>query len=59
MTFDSISVGKAQGQYLIDHAGTAKGTPLYIYTGAASDNNAFLFFQGAWSVLQPKIAKPT
>jgi putative multiple sugar transport system substrate-binding protein len=59
VTFDSISVGKAQGQYLIDHAGTAKGTPLYIYTGAASDNNAFLFFQGAWSVLQPKIADGT
>jgi putative multiple sugar transport system substrate-binding protein len=32
---------------------------LYLYAGAPSDNNAFLFFQGAWSVLQPKIADGT
>lgn len=58
VTFDSVSVGAAQGQYLIDQA---KGTknPLYLYAGAASDNNAFLFFEGAWSVLQPKIADGT
>src|SRR5512135_1544196 len=58
VTFDSVSVGKAQGQYLVDHA-TGKGNPLYLYAGAATDNNAFLFFQGAWSVLQPKIADGT
>ncbi|MEB3101410.1 sugar ABC transporter substrate-binding protein [Ferviditalea candida] len=58
VTFDSVAVGKAQGQYLIDHA-KGKGEPLYLYAGAASDNNAFLFFQGAWSVLQPKIADGT
>ena len=55
VTFDSISVGKAQAQYLVDK-NTAKGSPLYLYAGAASDNNAFLFFEGAWTVLQPKIA---
>lgn len=32
---------------------------MYLYAGAASDNNAFLFFQGAWKVLQPKIADGT
>lgn len=32
---------------------------LYLYAGAATDNNAFIFFQGAWSVLQPKIADGT
>ncbi|WP_010244129.1 sugar ABC transporter substrate-binding protein [Acetivibrio cellulolyticus] len=58
VTFDSVAVGKAQGQYLIDNA-KAKGLPLYLYAGAASDNNAFLFFEGAWSVLQPKIADGT
>ncbi|MCX8131795.1 MAG: sugar ABC transporter substrate-binding protein [Clostridia bacterium] len=58
VTFDSISVGKAQAQYLVDNA-KAKGTPLYLYAGAASDNNAFLFFEGAWTVLQPKIADGT
>ncbi len=58
VTFDSVAVGAAQGQYLVDHA-TGKNNPLYLYAGAATDNNAFLFFQGAWSVLQPKIADGT
>ncbi len=58
VTFDSFAVGVAQGQYLIDHAAKA-GTPLYLYAGAATDNNAFIFFEGAWSVLQPKIADGT
>ncbi len=59
VTFDSISVGKAQAQYLVDHAAAPKGNPLYLYAGAATDNNAFLFFEGAWDVLQPKIADGT
>src|SRR5690606_29582859 len=58
VTFDSLAVGAAQGQYLIDNA-EGSGVPLYLYAGASSDNNAFLFFQGAWSVLQPKIADGT
>jgi len=58
-TFDSVAVGTAQAQYLIDQAGSTQGNNLYIYTGAATDNNAFLFFQGAWAVLQPKIADGT
>lgn len=58
VTFDSLAVGAAQGQYLIDNA-KASGQPLYLYAGAATDNNAFLFFQGAWEVLQPKIADGT
>jgi putative multiple sugar transport system substrate-binding protein len=58
VTFDSISVGEAQAQYLVDKASGA-GNPLYLYAGAASDNNAFLFFEGAWNVLQPKIADGT
>jgi putative multiple sugar transport system substrate-binding protein len=58
VTFDSIQVGKAQAQYLVDKA-TGTGNPLYLYAGAATDNNAFLFFEGAWDVLQPKIADGT
>src|SRR5512136_1854527 len=58
VTFDSISVGEAQAQYLVDKA-TGTGNPLYLYAGAASDNNAFLFFEGAWNVLQPKIVDGT
>ncbi|MCK5199101.1 MAG: sugar-binding protein [Spirochaetales bacterium] len=58
VTFDSFSVGKAFGQYLVDNA-KGSGNNLYLYAGAASDNNAFIFFDGAWSVLQPKIADGT
>src|SRR5499426_447613 len=58
VTFDSVAVGAAQAQYLVDKA-SGTGNPLYLYAGAASDNNAFLFFQGAWNVLQPKIADGT
>jgi len=58
-TFNSFNVGKAQGQFLVDKAGSGKGLPLYLYAGAASDNNAFVFFNGAWSVLQPKVADGT
>lgn len=59
VTFDSFAVGEAQGQYLIDNAPTGTDIPLYLYAGAATDNNAFIFFEGAWSVLQPKIADGT
>jgi putative multiple sugar transport system substrate-binding protein len=58
VTFDSLAVGAAQAQYLVDNA-KGSNVPLYLYAGAASDNNAFLFFQGAWKVLQPKIADGT
>ncbi|MGO8695860.1 MAG: sugar ABC transporter substrate-binding protein [Rectinemataceae bacterium] len=60
VTFDSVQVGAAWGKYLESQVPMGKkGNNLYIYTGASSDNNAFLFFQGAWSVLQPKIADGT
>ena len=59
VTFDSISVGAAQAQYLVEKAGDTKDNNLYIYSGALTDNNSFLFFEGAWKVLQPKIADGT
>lgn len=59
VTFDSFAVGEAQGQYIVDNAPKGSDIPLYLYAGAASDNNAFLFFEGAWSILQPKIADGT
>ncbi len=60
ITFNSVNVGEAQGQYLLDQVedGTT-GNALYLYAGAATDNNAFLFFEGAWNKLQPKIADGT
>jgi len=60
VTFDSVAVGQMQGQYLVDNAPKdKKNIPLYLYGGADTDNNAFLFFQGAWKALQPKIADGT
>jgi putative multiple sugar transport system substrate-binding protein len=59
VTFDSAAVGAAWSDYLIQQAGSTKGNPLYLYAGAASDNNAFIFFQGAWEKIQPKIADGT
>ncbi|RUS42645.1 sugar ABC transporter substrate-binding protein [Cohnella sp. AR92] len=58
VTFDSKTVGAKQAQYLVDHA-KGSGQPLYLYAGAATDNNAFQFFEGSWEVLQPKIADGT
>ena len=58
VTFDSISVGEAMGQYLVDNA-TGTGNPLYLYAGALTDNNSFLFFEGAWNKLQPKVKDGT
>jgi putative multiple sugar transport system substrate-binding protein len=58
LSFDAIAVGEAMGQYLADRA-EGKGNPLYLYAGAASDNASFLFFEGSWNVLQPKIADGT
>lgn len=58
VTFDSVAVGEAMGQYLLDNA-EGEGNSLYLYAGAATDNNAFLFFEGAWNILQPKIADGT
>ncbi len=59
VTFNSISVGEAQGQYLLDQLDGGSEESLYLYAGAATDNNAFLFFEGAWNKLQPKIADGT
>lgn len=60
VTFDSVAVGQAQGQYLVDQAkGKGKGLHLYLYAGATTDDNAFTFFAGSWKALQPKIADGT
>ena len=61
VTFDSVQVGDAQGKYLADQAKAAgtQGQNLYLFAGDIADNNAFLFFQGAWAELQPLIADGT
>ena len=56
VTFNSFDVGVQQGQYLIDAYAGQTGVPLYLYSGATTDNNAFIFFAGAWSVLSDAVA---
>lgn len=52
LSFDNEKVGALQGQYFIDNV--EKGN-IILFAGAPTDNNAKLFFQGAMSVIQPKI----
>lgn len=60
VTFDSIVVGEQQGQFLIDSIEPGStGNELYLYSGGTFEANAPLFFRGAWSVLQPRIADGT
>lgn len=60
VTFDSKAVGEIQGKYLCDNAPkNKKKIPLYLYAGAVTDSNAYLYFEGAWEKLQPKIKDGT
>ncbi len=56
VTFDSFKVGAEQGNYLIKQYEGKKDVPLYLYAGNVTDNNAFIFFSGAWSVLNKAVA---
>ena len=65
VTFDNFQVGVAQGNALLrglglqnedGSPGTATGPfNIELFAGSLDDNNAFFFFDGAMSVLQPKI----
>ena len=56
VTFNSFDVGVKQGEYLIKAYEGKTDVPLYLYSGAVTDNNAFIFFAGAWSVLNQAVA---
>jgi putative multiple sugar transport system substrate-binding protein len=65
VTFDNFQVGVAQGNALLrglgllnedGSPGTATGPfNVELFAGSLDDNNAFFFWDGAMSVLQPKI----
>ena len=61
VAFESIKIGEAMGQYLVDQAAAygGSGLNLYLYSGALTDNNSFSYFRGYWNALQPKIADGT
>ena len=61
VAFESLKIGEAMGNYLVQQAEAygGSGLNLYLYSGALTDNNSFTYFQGNWNALQPKIADGT
>lgn len=56
--FGSFRTGELQGQALLDGLAAEKGSGPYnveLFAGGPADPNAKLFFDGAMSILQPKI----
>lgn len=57
-TFDNFKVGVLQGQYIVDKLGLEDGKGPFnieLFGGSPDDNNAYFFFDGAMSILQPYI----
>ncbi|HEY7416905.1 MAG TPA: sugar ABC transporter substrate-binding protein [Ktedonobacteraceae bacterium] len=58
VSFDGVKVGELQGQYIVDHYQSyvsAGHDNIAFIKGAATDNNALLFSQGAHNALDPII----
>lgn len=59
VSFDNFKVGVAQGQSLLDGLAEKfadqKPANVEIFSGSIDDNNAHFFYDGAMSILQPKI----
>ncbi|WDF34152.1 sugar ABC transporter substrate-binding protein [Arthrobacter agilis] len=58
VAYDNFKVGELQGQALLDGLAERKGEAPYnieLFAGSPDDANAQVFFDGAMSVLQPKI----
>jgi putative multiple sugar transport system substrate-binding protein len=59
VAFDNFKVGQLQGQALLDgleaNAGHEAPYNIELFSGAATDANSAVFFDGAMDVLQPKI----
>jgi len=62
VAFNNFHVGELQAQALLDGLKTEKGSGPYnveLFAGSPDDANAKVFFDGAMSVLQPKIKDGT
>ncbi len=57
LSFDNVKVGRLQAQWLLDHLPTPGKGRIVIANGSKTDNNAFLFHQGAMEIFQPLIDK--
>ncbi|MCM3785221.1 sugar-binding protein [Neobacillus mesonae] len=57
-TFDNFQVGVLQGSYIEEKLGLNEGKGPFnieLFGGSPDDNNAYFFFDGAMSVLQPYV----
>jgi len=58
-TFDNFEVGVVQATYIVEYLGLHQGAQgpynIELFGGSPDDNNAFFFYDGAMSVLQPHI----
>lgn len=58
-TFDNFKVGVLQGSYIVEKLGLDKGEKgpfnIELFGGSPDDNNAYFFYDGAMSILQPYI----
>ena len=58
-TFDNFQVGVIQATYIVEYLGLHQGAQgpynIELFGGSPDDNNAFFFYDGAMSVLQPHI----
>lgn len=57
-TFDNFKVGVLQAQYIVDALELEDGDGPYnieLFGGSPDDNNAYFFYNGAMSILQPYI----
>jgi putative multiple sugar transport system substrate-binding protein len=57
-TFDNFKVGVLQASYIVDKLGLKDGKGPFnieLFGGSPDDNNAYFFYNGALSVLQPYI----
>lgn len=62
-TFDNFKVGVQEGNYIIEKLGLDKGETgpfnIELFGGSPDDNNAYFFYDGAMSVLQPYVDNGT
>lgn len=57
-TFDNFQVGVLQGEYIEEKLGLKEGKGPFnieLFAGSPDDNNAYFFWDGAMSILQPYI----
>lgn len=57
-TFDNFEVGVLQANFLVENLGLVNGSGPFnieVFGGDPGDNNAFFFYDGAMSVLQPYV----